>query len=92
MKIAAIGAAGRTGRYVVEQALARGDDVIAIAGTPENIGLRHDRLTLVRADVRDRDELAAAIDGADALISALGTGSSRGPTDVYSLGATTSST
>jgi putative NADH-flavin reductase len=63
-----------------------GDEVIAIARAPEKVGLRHDRLTLARADVRDRDELAAAIDGADALISALGTGSSRGPTDVYSLG------
>jgi putative NADH-flavin reductase len=87
MKIAVIGAAGRTGAHVVGQALARGDGVIAIARTPEKIGLRHDRLTLTRADVRQRDQLAAAIDGADALISALGTGGSRGPTDVYSLGA-----
>jgi tRNA (Thr-GGU) A37 N-methylase len=35
MRVAVIGAAGRTGRHVVEQALARGDEVIAIAKAPE---------------------------------------------------------
>lgn len=87
MKVAVIGAAGRTGRHVVEQALARGDEVIAIARTPENLGLRHPRLVLGRADVRHREQLAAAIDGADALISALGTGGFRKQTDAYSRGA-----
>ena len=72
MKIAVIGAAERTGRHAVEQALARGDEAIAIARAPEKIGLRHNRLTPARAEVRDRDQLAAAIGGADALISALG--------------------
>src|SRR5262249_55989288 len=35
MKIGVVGATGRTGRQVAEQALARGDDVIALARHPE---------------------------------------------------------
>jgi putative NADH-flavin reductase len=85
-RIAVIGAAGRTGRHAVEQALARGHKVVAIARTPDNVGVEHDDLVLQSADVRDLDALTGAIGGADAVVSALGTGSSRAPTDVYSRG------
>jgi uncharacterized protein YbjT (DUF2867 family) len=37
MKIAVVGATGRTGQQVVEQAPARGDDVIAVARHPETL-------------------------------------------------------
>lgn len=37
MKIAVVGAAGGTGLQVVEQALARGDHVIALACHPEAV-------------------------------------------------------
>jgi putative NADH-flavin reductase len=88
MRLAVIGATGRTGRQVVEQALVRGDEVIAVARTPENLRVpAHDRLTVARADVRERDELRVAIGSADAIVSALGVGTSRRPTDVYSRGA-----
>jgi putative NADH-flavin reductase len=85
-RIAVIGATGRTGRHVVEQALARGHEVMAIARTPENVGVTHDGLALQSADVRDLDAMTGAIGGAEAVVSALGTGSSRAATDVYSLG------
>jgi putative NADH-flavin reductase len=86
MKIAVIGAAGRTGRQVVGEALARGHGVIAVVRAPEKLGLAHDGLAVARADVTDRGALAEAVQGADALISALGTGSSRDATTVYSSG------
>ena len=86
MKIAVIGAAGRTGRCVVDQALARGHEVTAIARTPDKLRLVHDGLVVSRADVQDRGALTEAVDGADALISALGTGNSRNATTVYSEG------
>jgi putative NADH-flavin reductase len=43
-------------------------------------------LTYAWADVHDADALKRALDGADAVISALGAGTSRAPTHVYSTG------
>jgi putative NADH-flavin reductase len=86
MKIAAVGATGRTGRQVVEQALARGDDVIAVARHPEALPRHGPGAAVAAADVLDRAALAGALAGADAVVSALGIGASRQPTVVYSEG------
>ena len=90
MKLAIIGAAGRTGTQVVRQALERGHAVTAVARTPGNVtGTvtgRPDRLSVARADVTDLDALLPALDGCHAVISALGTGKSRSATTVYSAG------
>lgn len=86
MKIAVVGATGRTGRQVVEQALARGDDVIAVARHPEALPRRGPGMISAAADVLDRAALAGALAGADAVVSALGIGASRQPTVVYSEG------
>jgi uncharacterized protein len=40
MQIAVIGAAGRTGRLVVQQALERGHQVLALARQPDAIAIR----------------------------------------------------
>jgi putative NADH-flavin reductase len=87
MRIAVIGAAGRTGRLVVEQALERGHEVIALARTPSAITVEDPKLTVSRADVLAPDGLADVIAGADAIVSAVGTGTSRAPTRLYSDGA-----
>jgi putative NADH-flavin reductase len=86
MKIAVVGATGRTGRQVVEQALARGDDVIAVARHPEALPLRGPGAAAAAADVLDRAALTAALAGAGSVVSALGIGASRQPTAVYSDG------
>lgn len=86
MKIAVIGANGRTGRIVVRSALARGHPVIAVGRTSEVLETDDTNLTNARADVRDPDALKRALDGANAVISTLGIGTSRAPTDVYSTG------
>jgi putative NADH-flavin reductase len=49
-------------------------------------GPEDDNLVNARADFRDFDALKRAFVGADAIISALGVGTSREPTDVYSTG------
>jgi putative NADH-flavin reductase len=85
MKIAVVGATGRTGLQVAEQALARGDDVIALARHPENLP-RRPGMVGAAADVLDRAVLADVLAGADAVVSALGIGASRQPTVVYSDG------
>ena len=86
MKIAVVGATGRTGQQVVEQALARGDDVIAVARHPEALPQRGPGAAVAAADVLDRAALAGALAGVGAVVSALGIGASRQPTAVYSEG------
>ena len=86
MKIAVVGANGRTGRLVVRSALNRGQHVIAVARADGSSEPNDENLTRVRGDVRDVDALKDALVGADAVISALGVGTSRAATDVYSTG------
>src|ERR1700722_7641192 len=88
MKIAVIGAAGRTGRQVGGHALDRGHEVVAVARSPEKLNIADDRLTVAVADVRDADALAAAVVGADAIVTTFGAAAGRQPTDIYSVGTT----
>jgi putative NADH-flavin reductase len=88
MKIAVIGARGRTGRIVVKDALARGHQVVAVTRAGAALEEDDDDLVNARADVRDADALTRALAGADSVISALGVGTSRAATEVYSLGVT----
>ena len=86
MKIVVVGAGGRTGRIVVKDALARGHQVVAVTRADGAWEPDDDNLVKARADVRDADALKRALVGADAVISALGVGTSRAATDVYSIG------
>jgi putative NADH-flavin reductase len=86
MRLVVIGASGRTGSQVVGQALERGHRVTAIARRPEEVALRHNRLVSVAADVLDEERLVEVFYGAEAVVSAVGIGSSRRPTRVYSDG------
>ncbi|MDP2401636.1 MAG: NAD(P)H-binding protein [Actinomycetota bacterium] len=85
MRIAVIGATGRTGRHIVEQALGQGDDVVAFARTPETLGFVHPRLQAVAGDVRDVSSLRRAVKGCDAVASAIGD-KPASRVDTYSVG------
>jgi putative NADH-flavin reductase len=80
------GATGATGTEIVRAALAGGHTVTAVARDPSKLEIDHDRLRIVRGDVLDAASIEAATCGADAVISALGVGSERTPTTVYSTG------
>ncbi len=71
MKLTIFAATGGIGRQVLEQALAAGHDVTAVVRNPEKIsgGAR-----IVRADLAAPDPavLEGAVEGADAVLSALG--------------------
>ncbi|MBA2554080.1 MAG: NAD(P)H-binding protein [Geodermatophilaceae bacterium] len=86
MRIAVVGATGRTGKHVVTQALARGHHVTALARQPARLALRHQNLVSVAADVLDGDSVLHVLPGADAVVSTLGVGASREPTVLYSVG------
>lgn len=67
-----LGASGRTGRLVVEQALAAGHLVTALVRSPEKLTLRHPKLRVVVGDATDSSALSRALEGAVAVISTLG--------------------
>ncbi|KAF1043492.1 MAG: hypothetical protein GAK35_02189 [Herbaspirillum frisingense] len=68
MNIALIGASGNVGSRILEEALRRGHTVIAIARDAGKIAPR-ENITAGSADVKDSAALAAAICGADVVIS-----------------------
>jgi len=74
MRLAIFGAAGRTGIHLIEQALAAGHDVAVLVRTPANLTAftQHERLTVLQGDARDPAKVAAAIAGAEAVVSVLG--------------------
>src|SRR5262245_20973642 len=72
MKLFVIGATGRTGSEIVEQALSRWHQVTAFARSPEKITLRHERLYVIEGNIRDENQLFNAMRGHDAVLSTLG--------------------
>jgi putative NADH-flavin reductase len=67
-----LGATGRTGKEVIDIALARGHEVTAFVRSPAKITRRNQRLTIVKGDPRSTEQLSAALAGQDLVLSALG--------------------
>ncbi|MEO6771547.1 MAG: NAD(P)H-binding protein [Kofleriaceae bacterium] len=86
MKLVVFGATGGTGRCILEVALAAGHDVLALARKPEAIPLR-DHLAIQPGDVLDAGDVASAVQGADAVLSAFGPANNRQPGTLMSRGA-----
>ena len=55
MRIAILGASGKTGKPLIEQALAAGHEVIAIVRTPEKLALNDPRVDTRKGDAFDAD-------------------------------------
>lgn len=72
MKLTIFGATGKTGKYLVEQALQQGHQVTAFTRSPEKLTMENPELAAVTGDVRDLDPVLEAVGGADAVISVLG--------------------
>ena len=72
MKIVVFGSTGGTGREIVRQALLLGHDVTAFARRPQAVGVAHERLGIVEGDALRQASVDNAIEGQDAVLSALG--------------------
>src|SRR5258708_27812658 len=73
MRLTVFAATGGIGRHLVDQAVAAGHDVTAVARSPRNLPA-DGRFRVVAADLANPDPavLASAVEGADAVLSALG--------------------
>ncbi|MFM9628585.1 MULTISPECIES: NAD(P)-dependent oxidoreductase [Streptomyces] len=76
MKLLILGATGPTGRHVVDLAVRSGDSVTAFVRNPATLGDLAERVTPVTGDATSQHDLTAAAVGHDAIVSALGRGSS----------------
>jgi len=72
MKLTIFGASGATGRLLVAQALDAGHDVTVLLRRADSLPLTHARLTRVVGSLDDPAAVQGAVQGADAVLSALG--------------------
>ena len=72
MKILVLGATGGTGRLIVSDAVAKGHSVVALVRSAAGADLPG--AELIEGDARNEITLGPALDGCDAVVSALGTG------------------
>ncbi|WP_293785646.1 NAD(P)-dependent oxidoreductase [uncultured Pedobacter sp.] len=74
MKVALIGASGFVGKAILNELVSRGNEVIAIARDIAKIDSSDAKVDKVAVDVLNTEELANALKGADAVISAFNAG------------------
>ena len=72
MIIAIFGGTGSTGKELVKQALAAGNDVVAYVRNPSKLGITHEHLTIVKGELCDHALIERTVSGAGAVISVLG--------------------
>jgi putative NADH-flavin reductase len=72
MKITIFGGTGRTGAYLVREALDKGFDVTVLARDPAKMTISDTHLAVVKGDITDANVVASAIKGAGAVLSGLG--------------------
>ncbi len=80
LRVTVFGASGKIGRHVVDQLLAAGHTVTAYVRNASKLAITHPNLSVVEGELDQPAGIARAVDGADAVISALGPTLRRGAT------------
>lgn len=71
MNVAVIGATGKTGQRVTAELLQRGHHVTAVVRNPSKVQ-NHKNVSVVTSDLSDAKQIADALKGTDAVVSAYG--------------------
>jgi len=72
MNILIVGATRGIGRQLLEQALASGHAVTAMARNPQRLATQQERLRVIKGDIRDSDSVALAMAGQNAVCCTIG--------------------
>src|SRR5262245_3236422 len=87
MKLTVFGATGGIGGHMVDQALARGDEVTAVVRDKRRFARRSPSLHVMEVpDLTDVDALRPAVEGRDAAVSGIGPRSRKDTTVASSTG------
>lgn len=71
MKLLILGATGRTGVHILEQAISRGYEVNVLVRNPGKINISSEKLTIFDGTPENREDVRRAMIGCDAVIVAL---------------------
>jgi putative NADH-flavin reductase len=74
VKLAIFGATGATGRLVLQQALDRGDEVVALVRNARGIDVKHQRLRVIEGSAVSAADVEACVAGSDVVVHCLGIG------------------
>jgi len=88
MKIVIFGATGGTGIELVKQALEQGHTVTAFVREPARLAIDNENLTFTTGDVFDAESVTQVIQGQDAVVCSLGSGTDLRKTTVRATGTT----
>ena len=66
------GASGNVGGVIVGEALSRGHEVVGVSRDPDGLRVENTLFSAVQGDVTDPDSIVATVQGADAVIIAVG--------------------
>lgn len=89
MKIFLFGATGSTGKEVLTKLLAEKHQLIVLARNPAvlgNLKSTHDNLKIIQGNLYNAETYQDELGKCNVVISTLGTGTSRKPTEIYSKG------
>jgi putative NADH-flavin reductase len=81
-KLAVIGGAGKSGKYLVNRLTAQGFDLKLLLRNPETYEIRSPRIEILKGDARNYDSIRALVDGCQSVISTLG--QPRGEKSIFS--------
>jgi len=70
VKVALYGATGKSGSRILKELVARGHQVVAIARNPSKVPQPEGGVSVRQDDLSDPKKIAAAVEGADAVVSA----------------------
>ena len=88
MKIVIFGATGGIGRQLIEQCLASGHVVTALARKPEALAAFADRITVIQGNLLDQPSVSESVKGQDVVLSTFGASSGK-DSDIYPKGIAT---
>jgi putative NADH-flavin reductase len=89
MKLLVIGATRGIGRRLIDLALEESHTVTALVRDPGRLPVSHDRLRVIKGDIRDREAANRAVKDQDAVCITIGVHPTRKPVTVFSEGTKT---